>query len=303
MTELVIENLSKSFGSLKVLEDISFKVPPGGFTIILGPSGCGKSTLLRLVAGLERPDAGRILVGGRDVTDLAPKDRDMAMVFQSYALYPHMSVQQNLAFPLQIAKVAKAEISRRVDEAAGLLGLKEMLDRKPKQLSGGQRQRVAIGRAIVRQPELFLFDEPLSNLDAKLRAGTRVELAQLHRKLKATVLYVTHDQVEAMTLGREIVLLADGVIQQIGTPRDIYERPGNLFVAGFIGSPAMNLLAGKISAQEEAAVFHCPQAELSINLPPELARLAGREITLGVRPEDLRPASGPLEAGWSLWNR
>ena len=300
MAELTVENLSKSFAGQRVIEGISFTVPPGGFTIILGPSGCGKSTLLRLVAGLERPDAGRILVDGREVTGLPPKDRDMAMVFQSYALYPHLSVRENLAFPLRMAKLAGPEITRRVNEAAGLLGLAELLDRKPRQLSGGQRQRVAIGRAIVRNPKLFLFDEPLSNLDAKLRAGTRVELAQLHRKLEATVLYVTHDQVEAMTLGQEIVVLAEGAIQQIGAPREIYQRPRNLFVAGFIGTPAMNLFAGQVAAPKDEVVFTCPEGRIDIALPPGLAPYAGREITLGLRPEDLTPGSGQFEARLEL---
>jgi len=300
MAELTIANLSKSFEGHRVIEGISFTVPPGGFTIILGPSGCGKSTLLRLVAGLERPDAGRILVDGRDVTDLPPKDRDMAMVFQSYALYPHLSVRENLAFPLKMAKLPGPEIARRVAEAAGLLGLAELLDRKPRQLSGGQRQRVAIGRAIVRQPKLFLFDEPLSNLDAKLRAGTRVELAQLHRDLEATVLYVTHDQVEAMTLGQQIVVLADGIIQQIGAPREIYQRPRNLFVAGFIGTPAMNFFPGHISTQGSEVVFTCPEAGIGISLPPALAPHAGQEITLGLRPEHLTPGAGQFEARLEL---
>jgi ABC-type sugar transport system ATPase subunit len=303
MAELVLEGLTKSYGGRRVLERVGLAVPEGGFTIILGPSGCGKSTLLRLVAGLEQQDAGSIRIGGREVSGLAPKDRDIAMVFQSYALYPHLRVGENLEFPLRMRGAGKAQRRDKAAEAAELLGISELMDRKPKELSGGQRQRVAIGRALVREPALFLFDEPLSNLDAQLRQGMRVELARLHERLGATMVYVTHDQVEAMTLGREIVVLAQGEVQQKGAPREIYARPANLFVAGFIGSPAINLLAGRVEGAGGGPVLACPRAELELELPPAAAGLEGREITLGVRPEDLRPAEEGFAAELELIER
>jgi multiple sugar transport system ATP-binding protein len=294
MAELRIENLSKSYGRERVLDEVSIQVPDGGFTIILGPSGCGKSTLLRLVAGLDQQDQGDIFIDSREVSALAPKERDVAMVFQSYALYPHMSVAQNLAFPLKMRGLAKEQIQAKVKEAAGMLGLAKLLNRKPKELSGGQRQRVAIGRALVRQPALFLFDEPLSNLDAQLRQGMRVELSRLHERLSATMVYVTHDQVEAMTLGLKIVVLSGGRVQQIGAPQDIYDRPANLFVAGFIGSPAINLLEGEVAGDADGP--HLRNAETYLNLPlPDAAEsLIGRRITLGIRPEHLSLGPGPL---------
>ena len=242
MANLKINSLNKSFGTTNVINDISFEVKEGEFCILLGPSGCGKTTVLRLIAGLESQDEGEIFIGDKEVSNLTPKERDIAMVFQSYALYPHMSVYDNMAFSLNMQKKARQEIDNKVRETAALLGMEELLDRKPKELSGGQRQRVAIGRSIVRDPKLFLFDEPLSNLDAKLRSSMRVELARLHETLKATTVYVTHDQVEAMTLGEKIIVFDKGKIQQTGTPDDIYNRPANLFVASFIGTPQINLV-------------------------------------------------------------
>jgi len=303
MAELRLENISKSYGGEKVLDDLSLTVPDGGFTIILGPSGCGKSTLLRLVAGLDRQDRGRVFIGGAEVSGLAPKDRDVAMVFQSYALYPHMSVAQNLAFPLKMRGASKAQISPQVERAAGLLGLEGLLARKPRELSGGQRQRVAIGRALVREPALFLFDEPLSNLDAQLRQNMRVEMLRLHKRLAATMVYVTHDQVEAMTLGRDIAVLARGRVQQAGPPEEIYSRPANLFVAGFMGSPAINLLPGQVEMEGETPILRCPQAELKMPLPAAASSWGGRSITLGIRPERLSPGAGPLGGRLELIER
>jgi ABC-type sugar transport system ATPase subunit len=290
MPELDVLKLSKSFSDTVVLDDVAFSVPDGEFCVLLGPSGCGKTTLLRIIAGLEPQTSGRILFGGEDLTDLSPRERDVAMVFQSYALYPHMTVFENMAFPLKARKTPKGEIRTKVQRAAELLGLDGFLDRKPKELSGGQRQRVAIGRAIVRNPRLFLFDEPLSNLDASLRSEMRLELANLHRTLAATVIYVTHDQIEAMTLADKIVLLHEGRVQQIGPPTELYARPANLFVAGFIGSPRMNLLRGHLESDGASLVFK------NDNLRVDLADLglardeAGHEVVLGIRPEALSPA-------------
>ncbi len=303
MAELRIENLSKYYEGERVLDGISIQVPDGGFTIILGPSGCGKSTLLRLVAGLDQQDQGGIFIDGREVSSLPPKERDVAMVFQSYALYPHMSVADNLAFPLKMRGMAKARIDSKVKEAAQLLGLGQLLARKPKELSGGQRQRVAIGRALVREPALFLFDEPLSNLDAQLRQGMRVELSRLHGRLAATMVYVTHDQVEAMTLGQEVVVLAHGQVQQVGAPQEIYDRPANLFVAGFIGSPAINLLEGKVSNGPEGSRFDCSKIDLALPLPEQSGLKDGHRITLGIRPEHLSVAPGPLGGELELVER
>ena len=303
MAELRIENLIKSYGGERVLDEVSIRVPDGGFSIILGPSGCGKSTLLRLVAGLDQQDQGGIFIDGREVSALPPKERDVAMVFQSYALYPHMSVAQNMAFPLKMRGLAKAQIEAKVKQAAGLLGLDQLLARKPKELSGGQRQRVAIGRALVREPALFLFDEPLSNLDAQLRQGMRVELSRLHGRLKATMVYVTHDQVEAMTLGQEIVVLAQGRVQQVGPPQEIYLHPANLFVAGFIGSPAINLLQGVVKTGEEGPYLECAQPDLMLPLPGQAAIWDGRSITLGIRPENIAIGPGPLRGDVELVER
>ncbi len=279
----------------------SFEVADGELLVLVGPSGCGKSTLLRMIAGLESISAGTLKIGERTVNDVAPKDRDIAMVFQSYALYPHMTVAENLAFGLKLRGHDKAAISSRVAEAAKTLELDALLDRKPAVLSGGQRQRVALGRALVRQPQAFLLDEPLSNLDAKLRMSMRVEIARLHRQLGATMIYVTHDQIEAMTLGQRIVVLDKGEIQQIDTPMALYEKPVNLFVATFLGSPAMNVLRGRLSPHEDGLAV---QLEDGMRVPLGGARVPdewrGRDIAVGVRPEHLRPAnndeSGAFEA-------
>ncbi|MEJ2697521.1 MAG: sn-glycerol-3-phosphate ABC transporter ATP-binding protein UgpC [Candidatus Sulfobium sp.] len=294
MAGLKIENLTKSFGDgRRVIDNLSFDVSEGEFCILLGPSGCGKSTVLKLIAGLERQDEGRIYIGDREVSGLTPKERDIAMVFQSYALYPHLNVYENIAFPLKIRKMPRQEIEEKVHAAARLLDIDSMLKRKPRELSGGQRQRVAIGRAIVREPRLFLFDEPLSNLDAKLRSSMRVELAGLHKKLGITTIYVTHDQIEAMTLGQKIVVIEGGVIQQIGTPREIYDKPANLFTASFIGMPSINLAAGRFIKKGEEILFRSGDLELSLS-PQQWERYAGKDVTAGIRPESLRPGEGPV---------
>ncbi|NKB78074.1 MAG: ATP-binding cassette domain-containing protein [Gammaproteobacteria bacterium] len=247
MQPLVIKNVTKSFGSLNILKNINLSVGAGEFLILVGPSGCGKSTLLSIIAGLENPTAGEIHIGDRNVTDIPPKDRDIAMVFQSYALYPNMSVRKNISFGLEIRKTPKNEISQTIDRVAKLLQMEHLLDRKPSQLSGGQRQRVAMGRALARNPSLFLFDEPLSNLDAKLRVDMRAEIKKLHKSMGTTIAYVTHDQIEAMTLGDRIAVMNEGVIQQFGSPQEVYDEPDTLFVAGFLGSPSMNFIPATIS--------------------------------------------------------
>ena len=249
MSEVQIENLSKQFGSVDVIPDLSLTIPKGSFTVLVGPSGCGKSTLLRIIAGLENQTSGKVLIGGRDVSREQPADRGIAMVFQSYALYPHMTVEKNISFGLRLAHTPKDEIDRRVARAAETLQLNDLLQRKPAQLSGGQRQRVAIGRAIVRNPEVFLFDEPLSNLDAALRGQMRIELLELHERLGSTMIYVTHDQIEAMTMADQIVVLNRGHIEQVGSPLELYDRPETVFVAGFIGSPKMNMIDGESAAE------------------------------------------------------
>lgn len=294
MAELRIENLSKSFGDNKVVEGVSFTVRDGEFCIVLGPSGCGKSTLLRMIAGLELQDGGNIHIGDKEVSGLTPKERDVAMVFQSYALYPHMSVYDNMAFSLKMKKVPTSEISRKVLAGAKLLKIDDLLQRKPKELSGGQRQRVAIGRAIVRDPQMFLFDEPLSNLDAKLRNAMRVELVGLHNKLNSTVVYVTHDQVEAMTLGQKIVLLNAGKVQQTGTPAEIYDTPANLFAATFIGSPEMNILDGFIERRGDTLQFRSGDIALDVSHRKNLEKYTGKAVTAGIRPESLLADKGPL---------
>ncbi len=295
MANLIISNLSKSFDNTGVIRDISFKVDEGEFCILLGPSGCGKTTVLRLIAGLEQQDSGEIFIADKEVSDLTPKERDIAMVFQSYALYPHMNVYENMSFSLKMQKQPEAEINRKVKETAALLELDNFLDRKPKELSGGQRQRVAIGRAIVRNPKLFLFDEPLSNLDAKLRNSMRVEIAGLHRKLKATTIYVTHDQVEAMTLGEKIVLLDQGQIQQIGTPNEMYNKPANIFVATFIGTPQINLLEGRLTDNQSGHTFTSGALTIPLERRDELNNYSGQNITIGIRPEALTPGDGPVK--------
>ena len=282
MASVVFENASRIYpGTTKpAVDKLNLTVNDGEFLVLVGPSGCGKSTSLRMLAGLEEVDGGTIRIGDRDVTHVAPKDRDIAMVFQSYALYPHMSVAENMGFALKIAGVEKAERDRRVLEAAKLLDLEDYLDRKPKALSGGQRQRVAMGRAIVREPQVFLMDEPLSNLDAKLRVATRTQIAALQRRLGITTVYVTHDQVEAMTMGDRVAVLKDGLLQQVDTPRNLYDNPVNAFVAGFIGSPAMNLLTVPVSNG---------QALLG-NFKVAVPAIAGSQVTVGVRPEGFTPS-------------
>jgi sn-glycerol 3-phosphate transport system ATP-binding protein len=282
MATLEIQGLRKSFGAVQVLRQIDLSLIDGEMLVIVGASGCGKSTLLRLVAGLETPTAGRITIAGRDVTGLDPSERDIAMVFQNYALYPHMSVFDNMAYGLRIRGLSRGDITRKVEEAAALLGLDALLARKPRQLSGGQRQRVAMGRAIVRDPKLFLFDEPLSNLDAKLRVQMRAEIRKLQRRLGVTSLYVTHDQVEAMTLGDRLLILHEGQPAQLATPMQIFERPADTYVAGFVGSPTMNFLSGRL-VRDGTAV----QLDAGILVPLD-GRFTGDAITLGVRPEHLR---------------
>ncbi len=286
---LQLQGVSKRFGSVSVVQELDLTVEQGEFVVLLGESGCGKSTVLRMIAGLEDASEGRIFINGKDVTDLAPMARDIAMVFQNYALYPHMDVAQNMSFALDLAGKPNAEIEKRVNEAAEILNIKHLLKRKPKELSGGQRQRVAIGRCIVREPAVFLFDEPLSNLDAKLRGHMRTELAMLHERLGKTTIYVTHDQVEAMTLASRIVIFHKGHIQQVGSPSEVFNRPANLFVAGFIGMPSMNLLEGTLTTQGDQ--MHLCGAGFSIPLP--LAGPWPAQLVAGVRPQALRLASGP----------
>src|SRR3954464_5003857 len=274
------------------VDALDLEIDDGEFLVLVGPSGCGKSTSLRMLAGLEHVSAGNIRIGGRDVTRVPPKDRDIAMVFQNYALYPHLTVADNMGFALMISKTPKDEIRRRVEEAAKILDLEQFLDRKPKALSGGQRQRVAMARAIVRQPQVFCMDEPLSNLDAKLRVSTRTQIASLQRRLGITTVYVTHDQVEAMTMGDRVAVLKDGILQQVGTPRDMYDRPNNVFVAGFIGSPAMNLLPVELDGD----VLHFGGSEHRVPRQAADAVGAARSVTVGVRPEDMQavPEGGGL---------
>ena len=288
MADVSLSGIRKSFGATEVLKGVDLAIADGEFVVFVGPSGCGKSTLLRTIAGLEEVDAGEVSIGGRVVNALSPSDRGIAMVFQSYALYPHMTVRQNMAFGLTLAKTDKAEIDRRVTAAAQTLNITDYLDRKPKALSGGQRQRVAIGRAIVREPEVFLFDEPLSNLDAALRVRMRYEFASLHERLKTTMIYVTHDQVEAMTLADRIVVLNGGVIEQVGAPMELYEHPRTRFVAEFIGSPKMNLIAAEIvEASASGAVVKTAAGEtVRVGVDAASAR-PGQSVMLGVRPEHL----------------
>ena len=288
MAAVVIASVQKHFGSTHVIRGVDVSIADGEFCVLVGPSGCGKSTLLRMIAGLEEIGGGEIRIGDRVVNRVPPKERDVAMVFQNYALYPHMTVRDNMSFALMLAKTPKDEIARKVDRAAEILGLGVLLDRYPRQLSGGQRQRVAMGRAIVRDPQVFLFDEPLSNLDAKLRVAMRTEIRELHQRLKTTSIYVTHDQIEAMTMADKIVVMRDGIVEQIGAPLELYDHPANTFVAGFIGSPAMNMLAG---------VARGPSVALAsgTSVPAPLAAGDGREVLYGIRPEHLAlgdPAAG-----------
>jgi sn-glycerol 3-phosphate transport system ATP-binding protein len=286
MAEVTVTDIVKNFGKVEVLKKVSVRIADGELLVILGPSGCGKSTLLRIIAGLETATSGDVHIGDRLVNDLEPAERDIAMVFQNYALYPHMSVRQNMAYGLKNLGTAKAIIEERVAEAAKILGLSELLDRKPRQLSGGQRQRVAMGRAIVREPEAFLFDEPLSNLDAKLRVQMRHEIRELQNRLKTTGIFVTHDQVEAMTLGDRLMVLNGGVVEQIGAPFEVYSRPASLFVAEFIGSPAMNLLDGEIDQNGRTVAF----GSTHLTLGHPLTSHAGRRVRVGLRPEHLGEA-------------
>jgi multiple sugar transport system ATP-binding protein len=283
MANVEIREVRKAFGSTQILHGVSVDIEDGQFVVLVGPSGCGKSTLLRMLAGLENITGGEIAIGGRVVNKVPPKDRDIAMVFQNYALYPHMTVFQNMAFSMKLAGAPKEVMDQEVQKAARILGLEQLLHRYPRQLSGGQRQRVAMGRAIVRNPQVFLFDEPLSNLDAKLRVQMRAEIKELHQRLKVTTVYVTHDQIEAMTMADKIVVMNHGRIEQAGAPLELYDRPANLFVAGFIGSPAMNLLAGRI----QAGAFVDAGGQ-SWPLPPAYAGREGAEVIYGIRPEHLR---------------
>ncbi|NPV07237.1 MAG: ABC transporter ATP-binding protein [Anaerolineae bacterium] len=288
MASVTYEHVTKRFGDVVAVNDLNIHIDDKEFLVFVGPSGCGKTTSLRLLAGLEEADEGNIYIGDRLVNDVPPKDRDIAMVFQSYALYPHMSVYDNMAFGLKLRKTPKAEIDRRVRESAAILGIQELLDRKPKQLSGGQRQRVAVGRAIVRDPLVFLMDEPLSNLDAKLRVQTRTELTRLHQRLEATFIYVTHDQTEAMTMGTRIAVLRDGILQQLDTPQRLYDYPSNTFVAGFIGSPAMNFFPATM-VQEDGELY-VDGGTFRVQVPPArkevYAPYSNREVIFGLRPED-----------------
>jgi multiple sugar transport system ATP-binding protein len=289
MASVTYDHVTKRFGDVVAVNDLDIQIADKEFLVLVGPSGCGKSTALRCLAGLEEVTEGHVIIGERVVNDVAPKDRDIAMVFQSYALYPHMSVYDNMAFGLRLRKTPKDEIDRRVKEAAQDLGIEMLLDRKPKQLSGGQRQRVAVGRAIVREPRVFLMDEPLSNLDAKLRVEARAMISRLHHRLETTFIYVTHDQVEAMTMGMRIAVLRDGILQQLDTPQNLYDKPDNMFVAGFIGSPAMNFFdATLVGTREE---MYVDGGTFKVKLPPgkaaSVADYLGKEMVFGVRPEDI----------------
>ncbi len=296
MAELQLNNVKKIYGKdVVAVEDFNLDIQDKEFIVFVGPSGCGKSTTLRMIAGLEEISGGELRIDGKVMNDVAPKDRDIAMVFQNYALYPHMNVYDNMAFGLKLRKFKKEEIKERVNNAAKILDLEKYLDRKPKALSGGQRQRVALGRAIVRDPKVFLMDEPLSNLDAKLRVQMRAEIQKLHRRLQTTTIYVTHDQTEAMTMATRLVVMKDGIIQQVGTPKEIYDNPENIFVGGFIGSPAMNFLEGKVVGDEFVI------DDLKVKIPEEKMRMlkdggyAGKKAVLGIRPEDIYDAEAKTE--------
>jgi multiple sugar transport system ATP-binding protein len=295
MAQVLIRNVEKRFGSTRIIHGVDIAIDDGEFAVLVGPSGCGKTTLLRMIAGLEEITGGEILIGNRVVNRVLPKERDIAMVFQNYALYPHMSVRDNMAFSLTLARRPAAEVKERVQKAAEILGLTQLLDRYPRQLSGGQRQRVAMGRAIVRNPQVFLFDEPLSNLDAKLRVAMRTEIKELHQRLKTTSVYVTHDQIEAMTMADKIVVMKDGVVEQTGSPLELYDRPVNTFVAGFIGSPAMNLLEGRIERGNGVPRIALAEGH-RIDLPPGVPASEGQRVLFGIRPEHLALAGDGLPA-------
>jgi multiple sugar transport system ATP-binding protein len=297
MSNVILKNVVKRFGSVTAVDNLSIEVRDREFAVLVGPSGCGKTTALRMIAGLETITSGEIFIGDTLVNDMAPKDRDIAMVFQNYALYPHMNVRDNMGFGLKIRKFAKEEIDSRVQEAADILGIQELLARKPKELSGGQRQRVAVGRAIVRKPKVFLFDEPLSNLDAKLRVAMRAEISKLHRRLGATIIYVTHDQVEAMTMADRIFILHNGALQQTGAPLEVYGQPANRFVAGFIGSPAMNFIEASLVLEDGACYIDAGgfRVRTPETFRSRLEPYAGRQVIFGMRPEDMAahdPATG-----------
>ncbi len=290
MARVILENLYKIYpGDVVAVRDANLEIEDQEFVVLVGPSGCGKSTTLRMVAGLEEITKGAIYIDGKKVNDVPPKNRDIAMVFQNYALYPHMTVYKNMAFGLKLRKYPKAEIETRVREAADILGINELLERKPKELSGGQRQRVAVGRAIVRKPKAFLFDEPLSNLDAKMRVQMRTEISKLHTRLSATMIYVTHDQVEAMTMGDRIVVMKDGVIQQVAPPLELYDQPANQFVAGFIGSPPMNFFDGRIEQKDGGLFFNADSFAVRVDdqATSRLSPYAGKPVVFGIRPEDI----------------
>ncbi len=305
MATLTLRGLRKSYGLVEAIKGIDLDIDDREFVVFVGPSGCGKSTLLRMIAGLEAISSGDLTIDGRRVNEVGPADRGLAMVFQSYALYPHMTVRENMGFALRLARVPRAERDKKVEQAAAILQLGPYLDRTPKELSGGQRQRVAIGRAIVRQPKVFLFDEPLSNLDAALRGQMRIELARLHEELKATMIYVTHDQVEAMTMASKIVVLQAGKVEQVGTPLQLYHHPANLFVAGFIGSPRMNFLAGRVAGVDAEGVVVDLESGVRIVVPVEPGAVrAGDAVTLGVRPEALfQDPNGPIAGDVRLVER
>jgi multiple sugar transport system ATP-binding protein len=294
MAGVSIENVEKSFGSVKVIRNVDMEAEDGEFVVLVGPSGCGKSTLLRMIAGLEEITSGRIRIGDRVVNNLNPKDRDIAMVFQNYALYPHMTVRENMEFSLVLRKITKTECDARIGRAASILGIGQLLDRRPGQLSGGQRQRVAMGRAIVRDPQVFLFDEPLSNLDAKLRVQMRGEIRDLHRRLGTTCIYVTHDQIEAMTMADRIVVMNDGIVEQVGSPLELYDRPSNLFVASFLGSPGMNFIHGRLATEGPPAFVSPSGVTLPLAREPKAAE--GEEFVCGFRPEAVIPdANSPTK--------
>src|SRR5437773_1244384 len=287
MATVTFDHVTKKYGDVLAVNDLNLAINEGEFMVLVGPSGCGKTTSLRMIAGLEEISSGELKIGDRIVNDVPPKDRDIAMVFQSYALYPHMTVRDNMAFGLKLRKLPKSDIERRVNEAANILSLDKLLDRKPKELSGGQRQRVALGRAIVREPAVFLMDEPLSNLDAKLRVQTRAEIARLHQRMGTTFVYVTHDQVEAMTMGTRIAVMSEGLLQQVGTPQVLYDTPSNRFVAGFIGSPAMNFVEATVAGSGESATLET--AGLKVPVPGHLREAigptVGHKVIVGFRPD------------------
>lgn len=300
MASVRIDNLCKNFGAVRAVDGVSLEIPDGELMVLVGPSGCGKSTLLRLVAGLEEATSGGIFLDDREVSRVKPQDRDVAMVFQNYALFPHLNVEQNMAFSLKFRKVAKPEIRLRVAEAAEVLGLAGLLRRKPAELSGGQRQRVALGRAMVCKPKVFLLDEPLSNLDARMRAGMRAEIAELHRRLGTTMIFVTHDQTEAMTLGQRLCVLDLGQVMQIGSPMDLYRRPAHRFVGDFIGTPGMNFVRGRLEDRDGGLAFVGSGDNLALGVGGDLAKHAGGEVEMGIRPENISLAAGAGDATWTV---